>query len=160
MANQRNRLWIRLGLCIYAIAYALALPMIFGIQMSYSSYHGNASAWFPLATIIVSLGLWLHRSREWELPAMALITVSCFNCFDWPMIHNIAAMIFFISSTWIMIRDKRYGAWGKISLVCYTLLLLMKDGGLFWFEMIQIILIATYHMRRVIHLINIRKESK
>jgi len=73
------------------------------------------------------------------------------------MIHNIAAMIFFITSTWIMLRDKRYGVWGKISLAWYTLLLLMKDGGLFWFEMIQIILIATYHMRRVIHLMRLRK---
>jgi hypothetical protein len=128
-----------------------------GMELSYSSYYAIAPSGFALTTFIVSLGLWLHRSKEWEIPAMALMVVACFDCFRWPMIHNIAAMIFFITSTWIMLRDKRYGVWGKISLAWYTLLLLMKDGGLFWFEMIQIILIATYHMRRVIHLMRLRK---
>ena len=157
MANQKNRLWLRLGLCIYAIIYGVSLPMMFGISTSYSSYYTDAPMIFLIMTFVVSLGLWLHRNKEWEIPAMALMVVACFDCFRWPMIHNIAAMIFFISSTWIMLRDKRYGVWGRMSLIWYAILLMIEDGGLFWFEMIQIILIATYHMRRVIHLIRLRK---
>lgn len=155
MVNQKSKLWIRLGLCCYAIIYGIALPVLFGQQLSYSSYHANAPEWFPIATFLVSLGLWLHRSREWELPGLALMVVAAFNCFTWPMIHNTAAMVFFISSTWIMIRDKRYGMWGRMSLMWYAVLLMTEDAGLFWFEVIQIQLIATYHMRRVIHLIGL-----
>lgn len=151
-----SKLWVRLILCVYAMLYGIALPMIFGIQLSYSSYYSNTPTGFALATFLVSLGLWLHRSKEWELPAMALMVVAAFNCYSWPMVHNTAAMIFFIASTWIMIRDKRYGWWGRASIMWYALLLITKDGGLFWFEVIQIQLIATYHMRRVVHLIKLK----
>ena len=153
MGSQKTKLWIRLGSCIYAMAYAIGLPIIFGIQDSYSSYHGNSPDWFTIATIIVTTGLWLHRSREWEIPAGALIAVSLFNMFDWPIIHFTAAIIFFVSATAIMMRDKRYGLYGIISLMFYPIL--MTQGGLFWFEATQIILVAAYHMRRVLHLIEL-----
>jgi len=159
MVNPKNRLWIRLGLCIYAIVYGIQWPLMHGVELSYSSYYAIAPTGFTLTTLLVSLGLWLHRSKEWEMPAMALMVVAAFNCYEWPMVHNIAAMAFFMSSTYMMIRDKRYGAWGKISLAWYAMLLLMKDGGLFWFEAIQIILIATYHMRRVIHLMKLHNAK-
>ena len=156
MANQKSRLWFRLGLCIYAIVYGIQWPLMHGVELSYSSYYAIAPTGFALTTLLVSLGLWLHRSKEWEMPAMALMVVAAFNCFTWPMIHNTAAMVFFISSTWIMMQDKRYGYWGRMSLMWYALLLITKDGGLFWFEVIQIQLIATYHMRRVVHLIKLK----
>ena len=161
MASQNIRLlWFRFGLTCYAMAYALALPMAFGIQGSYSSYHAVAPIIFPLATTIISLGLWLHRSKEWEIPAIALVVVSLFNMFEWPMIHNTAAMAFFMSATAIMIRDKRYGLYGIKSLLFYPLLMIIEDGGLFWFEAIQIVLVAAYHMRRVLHLIELNKRKQ
>ena len=121
MVNQKSRLWLRLILCCYAIVYGIGWPLIHGMELSYSSYYAIAPTGFALTTFLVSLGLWLHRSKEWEMPALALMVVAAFNCYTWPMIHNTAAMVFFIASTWIMMRDRRYGYWGRMSLMWYAL---------------------------------------
>lgn len=153
-----NRLWLRFALCIYALLYAICLPLMLGIEDSYSDYHELNPIIFPLATIGVSLGLWLHRGIEWKIPAGLLIIIASFNVADWPIIHNIAAVLFFMVSTWIMITDKRFRIFGILSIVAYPLLFTEVEESLFLFEVMQIPILASYHVARVLYLLKLKKK--
>ena len=153
-----KRLWLRFTLCLYAVMYTIGLPLILGVEDSYSDYHNLKPIIFPIVTIGVSLGLWLHRSREWKLAALLLIIIACFNNEDWTAVHNTAAILFFILSTYIMINDKRFKMFGIISIIAYPLLFLNTEQNLFLFEAIQIPILSTYHLARVIYLLKLKNK--
>ena len=154
-----NKLWLRLALCVYALMYTVMLPLILGIENSYSDYHEIKPFVFPIITIAVSSGLWLHKKIEWKVAASFLIIVACFNHVNWPIIHNSAAIIFFIISTFIMIMDKRFSIFGILSAISYALLFINIDQNLFLFEVVQIPLISMYHASRVIYLIRLKNKQ-
>jgi len=153
-----KRLWLRLALCVYAVLYTICLPLILGIENSYSDYHAIEPVVFPIVTIGVSFGLWLHRSYKWKLSALLLIIIACFNNEDWTVVHNTAAILFFILSTYIMINDKRFKMFGIISIIAYPLLFLNTEQNLFLFEAIQIPILSTYHLARVIYLLKLKNK--
>tara|TARA_Y100000385_G_scaffold30523_1_gene28812 strand:+ start:267 stop:734 length:468 start_codon:yes stop_codon:yes gene_type:complete len=153
-----GRLWLRFALCVYALMYAICLPLALGIEDSYSDYHSIKPIIFPIITIGVSFGLWLHRGTEWKIPAFLLIVVACFNNDDWNVVHNTAAILFFISSTYIMVKDKRFKIFGIISLLVYPFLLIKIPERLFLFELIQIPILATYHLFRVLYLLKLKNK--
>jgi hypothetical protein len=154
-----KRLWLRFTLCLYAVMYTIGLPLILGIEDSYSDYHNLKPIIFPIVTIGVSLGLWLHRSREWKLAAFLLIIIACFNNDDWTILHNTSAILFFILSSYIMINDKRFRFFGIVSLLAYPLLFTDIKEKLFIFEAIQIPILSTYHLARVLYLLKLKTKS-
>lgn len=153
-----NRLWFRFALCIYALLYAVLLPLILGIEDSYSDYHVLKPIIFPLATIGVSFGLWMHSEIQWKISAILLIIIALFNVADWPVIHNTTAILFFINSTYIMVKDKRFKIFGILSLLAYPLLLVNSNYYLFLFEVLQIPILASYHFVRVIYLMKLKNK--
>lgn len=153
-----NRLWLRFALCIYAILYTVCLPLILGIEDSYSDYHQLKPILFPLLTIGVSLGLWLHRSIEWKIPAFLLIIIASFSVANYPTIHNISAILFFMSSTWIMLFDKRFKIFGIISAILYPTIFIDAEQNLFLFEVLQIPILSLYHFSRVVYLMRLKKK--
>lgn len=154
-----KRLWLRFALCAYALLYTICLPLLLGIENSYSDYHNLIPIVFPIITIGVSLGLWLHRNHKWKLPAFLLVIIACFNNNDWGFIHNTAAILFFILSTYNMIGDKRFRFFGILSLIAYPLLFLKSEESLFIFEAVQIPILSTYHLARVIYLLKLKNKQ-
>jgi hypothetical protein len=134
------------------------LPLFLGIEDSYSDYHVVEPVLFPLATIGVSFGLWMHKEIQWKISAVLLIIIALFNVADWPVIHNTAAILFFINSTYIMVKDKRFKIFGILSLLIYPLLLINSNYYLFLFEVFQIPILASYHFYRVLYLMKLKKR--
>ena len=153
-----NKLWLRFALCVYALLYAVLLPLFLGIEDSYSDYHVVEPVLFPLATIGVSFGLWMHKEIQWKISAVLLIIIALFNVADWPVIHNTTAILFFINSTYIMVKDKRFKIFGILSLLIYQLLLINSNYYLFLFEVFQIPILASYHFYRVLYLMKLKKR--
>jgi hypothetical protein len=136
----------------------VCLPLILGIEDSYSDYHQLKPILFPLLTIGVSLGLWLHRSIEWKIPAFLLIIIASFSVTNYPTIHNISAILFFMSSTWIMLFDKRFKIFGIISAILYPTLFIDTEQNLFLFEVLQIPILSFYHFSRVVYLMRLKNK--
>ena len=153
-----NKLWLRFALCVYALLYAVLLPLFLGIEDSYSDYHVVEPVLFQLATIGVSFGLWMHKEIQWKISAVLLIIIALFNVADWPVIHNTTAILFFINSTYIMVKDKRFKIFGILSLLIYPLLLINSNYYLFLFEVFQIPILASYHFYRVLYLMKLKKR--
>ena len=78
--------------------------------------------------------------------------LALFNMHDFPFIHHSSAVIFFLSATYAMWNDKRVGGFGRVSLCIYPLFLI----DLLWFEMIQVLLICSFHLVYTIKLFMIK----
>jgi len=151
----KNQYWFRTIACIYPIAYVLIWPLLYGILPSYSSYYILGGMFFTLATSMMAWAMYLHRDIKWSVPAYALVGVALFNCVDYWTLHNILAIIFFVSSTYLMRTDKRFDWLGDISVTWY--ILLVMPGGVFWFEAIQAVLISWFHLSYVRRLWRVRR---
>tara|TARA_R110002153_G_scaffold64821_4_gene173725 strand:+ start:9760 stop:10251 length:492 start_codon:yes stop_codon:yes gene_type:complete len=133
----------KLIISIYGLLFAGGMPILYGIEMSYSRYYLHDALLLGISLALLSIGLWLHKNSKWTIPSLALLFVAMFDM-DYPSIHNVSAFIFFISSSWVIFLDDRFTRLGYYSLITYSLLLIPQNG-LFWFEMIQIVIISGYH---------------
>tara|TARA_R110002012_G_scaffold203903_1_gene373394 strand:- start:668 stop:1156 length:489 start_codon:yes stop_codon:yes gene_type:complete len=156
--TSKNQLRFRYIACLYPIAYVLGWPLSYGILPSYSSYYIFGGIYFTLATSMMAWALWMHRDIKWSVPAYALIGIALFDCIDYRILHNIVAIIFFLSSTYLMWHDKRFNYLGDISTTWYILLLF--PGGIFWFEAIQACIISWFHLSYVRRLWRVRNDKE
>jgi len=154
----KSQLRLRAIGCAYTLLYILGWPLLYGILPSYSSYYVFGGIYFTLATSLMAWSLWMHRDIKWSVPAYALVGVALFDCVDYWMLHNIVAIIFFLSSTYLMKTDKRFDWIGDISVTWY--ILLVMPGGVFWFEVIQAVLISWFHWSYVKRLWKVRNERE
>ena len=154
----KNQLRLRLIACIYPMLYVLGWPLLYGILPAYSNYYVFGGIYFTLATSLMAWAMWMHSDIKWSVPAYALVGVALFNCVDYWMLHNILAIIFFISSTYLMRTDKRFDWLGDISVTWYVLLVI--EGGVFWFEAIQAVLIGWFHLKYVWRLWRVRSDKE
>jgi len=150
-----TNLLIRLVLSASGIFSMFMLPIIFGSMDSYSSYYICSPILFTSLFSILAVGLYIHSNIQWRYPAILLIILSIFNMHDAPLLHYGAAILFFISSTYSMWNDKRVGGFGKISAILYGLFFI----DLLIFELIQVIIICSFHLIYIFKMIKIKAKS-
>ena len=150
-------LLLRMILSLCGIGFALGFPFKYGYRESYSQYFETDPITFCLVLFMLSAGLFLHKNNKWIIPAVSLVLVAAFDMFSMPLIHYTAALIFFVFSSIAMYEDKRIGGFGKLSFICYPLLVC----DLIWFESVQIILICLFHIFYIIKTFSLmmRKNS-
>ena len=145
----------RLILIILGILSIFALPLVFGCRGSYSKYYNDIPHLFTLIFSTLSVGLYIHSNNEWRLPAIFLILLSVFDMYRFPIIHYGSAIFFFCLSTYAMWNDKRVGGFGKLSLFLYPIFFF--DPLLF--EMVQVLIICTFHLIYVVKMFNVKIEK-
>lgn len=131
-------------IAIYGLVFAILMPVMYGIESSYSMYDLHNPILLGVSLAILGFGLYLHKSNKWIVPSIALICVAMFDI-SYPNVHNTCAFIFFLSSTWVLLLDEKFTRLGYYSLAVYGTLLI-PDYGLFWFELLQISIVAFYHI--------------
>ena len=145
----------RLILVILGIVSILLLPIVFGWEESYSQYYKYMPIGFTTIFSTLSIGLFIHSNGEWRLPAIFLILLSVFDMYKFPIIHYGSAIFFFCLSTYAMWNDKRVGGFGKLSLLLYFIFFF----DLLIFELVQVIIICTFHLIYVIKMFNVKIEK-
>ena len=146
----------RLILVILGILSIILLPIIYGWEGSYSQYYQYIPLGFTTIFSTLSVGLYIHSNNEWKISAMALICLAIFDMYQFPIIHYGCAIFFFIFSTFAMWNDKRVGGFGKISLALYPTIFF----NLMVFEIIEVLLICSFHLIYIIRLLNTKMEKK
>lgn len=144
MLPSYKNIFSRILISTYGVFFALIMPILYGIENSYSSYYLHDPLLLGTSLSLLGIGLWLHRNHKWTLPAIALVIVAIFDMRN-PEIHNTFAFIFFLSSSWVIFLDDRFKRLGWYSLLTYSLLVI-ENTGIFWFEFVQIIMISCYHI--------------
>ena len=135
-------LWVRFSLVLLGVTWTIGLPIIFGFKKSYSEYHADSPFLFSVIFCVLAVGMLTHRDKRWVFPSIFLIFVTLLNMHDFPFAHHASAVVFFLSSTYVMWNDKQAIGFGGVSLCTYLLFLISA----FWFEMIQILLICFFHL--------------
>lgn len=150
-----TNLIIRLILSTLGIIFIIGLPLIFGYKESYSRYYDDSPLIFTTVFSILAIGLFFHRNKEWTYSSIFLIILALFNMYDFPIVHYISAAAFFFTSTYAMWNDKRVKWFGRVSAISYIFFIL----NLFWFEMIQVLLICIFHLIYIIRMFNLKVQK-
>jgi len=146
----------RLTLVILGILSIILLPIIYGWEESYSQYYQYNPLGFTMIFSILSVGLYVHSNNEWKISAMALICLSIFDMYEFSILHYSCAVFFFIFATFAMWNDKRVNGFGKLSLTLYPIIFF----NLMVFEIIQVLLICSFHLLYVVRVWNTAIEKK
>jgi hypothetical protein len=125
----------------------LLLPLFLGLiagfdKPSFSSYYfSDAKLFFIISLTIISLSF-VTLSKTWFIPCISLLILTYFNCHDYSEIHQFAAHIFFASSTYLILRDKRFRWIGFLILLTTPIVFF----SIYYFELISVLLISIFHL--------------
>ena len=146
----------RFILSLLGLITVFIYPLSFGWEGSYSRYYSFSPLLFTILFSSLAIGLLVHSNKEWRLPAIFLIILSVFNMYDYPILHYGSAIFFFTTSTYAMWNDKRVSGFGKLSLSLYPLIFF----SLMIFELIEVLIICSFHLIYIVRLLNTKIEKK
>ncbi len=146
---------------LFVVLLAMIQPYII-----YQVYEGLSAISLVWGTILEPLFIvtnaltsyYLFSIRNWELPALCLLLLTAFSLATFPIVHNVIAIIFFLSVFYPLYKTKRF----KFVLWLYPLSLLIGYfWGVFWAETWGIVLLCIYHLCFIIYkrLLFLRKNS-
>lgn len=138
----------RIAVCIIAILMPFILVISTGEKLgSYSQYFYTPAGPFFIGVLSLTCFM-MFGNVNWIPSATALSLVALFPANDYPTVHNISAVIFFIISAIAMLFDNEDKWMGVFMIITGPLVLF----DLFVAEFILISTIATFHMRRLLRL--------
>lgn len=147
----------RIMICIIALLMPALLVIITHQRLdSFSQYYYTSAG--PLFISVLALTCYMmFGNPKWIPAAVALGTVLMFPCNEWPMTHNIAAVMFFFLSAIAMLFEKQDKFMGILMLISGPIAL----WDLFVAEVLLVSMISLYHIRRLllIRMILLKKED-
>jgi hypothetical protein len=81
-------------------------------------------------------------SKTWFIPCISLLILTYFNCHDFSVIHQFAAHLFFDSSIYLILKDKRFKSIGILILLATPIVFF----SIYYFELISVLLISIFHL--------------
>ena len=111
-----------------------------GPKTSISEYF-ESPAQFLFLLVNAGTAYYFVNTNKWLYPGIFLMLLSCFSVEYYPEVHNITAILFFMTSISSIIRSNRYKFIGYIILSITPILYY----SLFWYEYLTIFLICIFH---------------
>jgi len=138
-------IYVRMIVCMIGLLLPLLVIAISGeYRPSVSNYFYTSAGPF----LIFSLGLisyTMMQEKTWVPSGVLLAMVAIFPNVDYPYIHNISAIVFFIISTAAITFDKRYRWMGFVMMASSFLTI----HSLMLAESVLIPMISAYHLHRL-----------
>jgi hypothetical protein len=157
MSNLIDNFLIRLGVVILAIASPFICLLFHGELDSYSQYWETDLR--PLFIFTnASTSYFLFSMKRWWPSALCLMILTAFSFDQYLWIHNISAIIFFLICGILIFKDRRH-SW--YSLPYFSSLIVLIYYGIFWAEVLAILVICSFHLHRMVryHLIDIKRKK-
>jgi len=123
------------------------LPLFLGLiggfnKSSFSEYYfTDAKLFFIVSLTLISFSF-ISLSKTWFVPAISLLVLTYFNHQTYSEIHQFAAHIFFASSIYLILRDKRFRGIGYLMLLTTPIVFF----SIYYFELISVLLISIFHL--------------
>jgi hypothetical protein len=109
------------------------------IKYSFSVYHDTEASYILLIGLLL-VGL-SYAVSDNVISGLLLIGVASFNTYDFTWTHNIVAGLFFIYTTYNIIKDKRFN---YLALPVISAAFLIPAITLFWFESVAVLCFAIH----------------
>jgi hypothetical protein len=144
---------IRLSVIIFAVIAPFIMLCVEGYKPSISSYWvSNMQPLFIIANATTSF--YLINFRSWKISGYLLMGLTAFSVQYYPMTHNVLAILFFIASLIPICRSNHF----KFTVWIYIASLILLPISLFWFEVVAIIAICTFHMLSLLKFYDIKSK--
>jgi hypothetical protein len=145
---------IRLSVILFAVIAPFIMLLSEGYKPSISSYWmTDIQPLFIIAN--ASTSFYLINFKSWKISGYLLMGVTAFSVEYYPMTHNILAILFFVASLLPICRSNHF----KFTMWIYLSSLILLPFSLFWFEVIAIIAICTFHMLSLIKYYKIKARK-
>jgi len=109
------------------------------IKYSFSTYHGTDGTYIlMIGLLLVSISFMVTENIT---SGILLTGVALFNTYDYEITHNVFAISFFIYTTFLIAKDKRYG---YLSIPVLIAAALIPYITLFWFECVGVLFFAIH----------------
>lgn len=156
MDNIVNKPYIRFFIIILAALSPFVYAFSEGIKYSISSYCETPMQ--PLFIFVnASTSYFLFSIKNWWIPAFLLMLLTAFSVEKFYEIHNFFAISFFIFSGISILRSNKE----KWFFFPYSFsILFVFMGGIIFSEILAILVICLFHLRRFLRYSKISKERK
>lgn len=143
----QHRIW-KIGAIILTLLMPVLLIAFAGFRESLSDYWmTNLQPLFIFTNAVTSY--YLFATPKWKIPSFFLLLLTAFSVEDYRIIHNIFAVLFFLTCLTAILLDKRYRLFA-VPFLC----------GLFWIggpeellaaEIIAVYTLCLYHATVIGH---------
>ena len=146
----------RIMICILSVLMPFVLWVSTGTKLdSLSEYFYTPMGPFFVAILTLTCYL-MFTLPKWIPSAILLIVVIMFPNREFPMVHNIAAVLFFITSALAILFEGRYAFLGWLMLVFSPIAIF----DLFYAELVMILCVSSYHLKTLLLVRTLLKKNK
>lgn len=132
---------LKFGLAALGMIYPLVMWWWIGPQSSISMYF-LTQAQFLFLLFNAGTSFYFTNTKNWVLSGVLLLLLSCFSVQYFTWIHNIFAILFFVSSLISILRSKRY----KMLSLGLIFSLFGLFHSIFLAEYVAVVFISLYHI--------------
>jgi len=136
-----NQFILKFGLSLMGIIYPLLMWFWIGPQESISAYF-LTEAQFLFLLFNAGTSFYFANTKNWLIPGVFLLLLSCFSIQYYQIIHNIFAILFFVTSVISILRSKRY-KWVVFGVISGLFGLF---HSIFLAEYIAVVFISLFHV--------------
>ena len=142
---------------ILAVTLGLLCPIV--MILSFPEIRSLSSFWeTPAVTLFIIMNItsayFFYLLPKWKIPAVSLFLVTAFPVTYFESMHNLFAVIFFLSCFWAIAKGNRFN-WLAIPYFCGAVIMPLS---LFWGEVLCIYIISLYHLLALRKVIIVEKK--
>lgn len=136
---------------LVSLLYPFVLLSVEGELMSLSQYWNTSlQPLFIVANVMTAY--FFFGIDNWRFSSFLLVLVTAFSVKLYPMIHNVVAIVFFLSCLYPLFKSKRFRFYSYLYLISPIVGLIW---GLLYLEIYSIIILCSYHLHSIIYMINL-----
>lgn len=136
---------------LVSLLYPFVLLSVEGELMSLSQYWNTSlQPLFIVANVMTAY--FFFGIDNWRFSSFLLVLVTAFSVKLYPMIHNVVAIVFFLSCLYPLFKSKRFRFYSYLYLISPIVGLI---GGILYLEIYSIIILCSYHLHSIIYMINL-----
>jgi hypothetical protein len=147
--------FIKILVILISVIYPFILLSVEGELKSLSQYWNTSLQ--PLFIVANVMTAYIFLSIEnWKMSSFLLILVTAFSVKLYGNVHNILAVLFFLSCLYPLFKSKRFKFYGYLYLLSPLIGILY---GLLYLEIYSIIILCGYHLHTLIHILYINYQK-
>lgn len=136
---------------LISLLYPFVLLSVEGELMSLSQYWNTSlQPLFIVANVMTAY--FFFGIDNWRFSSFLLVLVTAFSVKLYPMIHNVVAILFFLSCLYPLFKSKRFRFYSYLYLISPIVGLIW---GLLYLEIYSIIILCSYHLHSIIYIMNL-----
>lgn len=146
---------LKIIVILISLLYPFVLLSVEGELLSLSQYWNTSlQPVFILGNVITAY--FFFGIDNWRFSSFLLVLVTAFSVKLYPMIHNVVAIMFFLSCLYPLFKSKRFKFYAYLYLLSSLVGLLW---GLLYLEIYSIIILCSYHLQSIIHVMSVMYKN-